>query len=276
MLKVLSVIGLIISALFLLGGVSGMVRNSGVAESPVKMDLAELEKTLVPLNRHVEFGQHLAYYEVMAYEYREGGAQGAYSGKLSHVNYPIYSMDHPFTQEYIRLNTLWEAGEIGDDEFDSLIVKAHREHPARVLVKSTEFSNFNALPDISSVAPNFRGVAHSDTGTLDAEFRPFLAPSLSGTNFDQTLLIEMGPPRDGEVAMAMLVIGLIGLLASAALWKIRSRRAKAQAALAAEWGSQGQVPIAGLYPQAPSRSGSPFSPPSNDRLPPPPPPSARL
>ncbi len=194
--------------------------SSQCSSDPVLHDLSDLEQGGEIDNPHIKFGEHVAAYGGMIYEYeqKEGQGNAVHNGtKLTKAYYGIVSLDHPFIQEYNKLAERENNGEeIADSEFPDF-------KNFTVLVKTKRYKTLGQMPeDMLALEDGISGVVINQIESLDTEEKYLIRNSFPEVDIDKILILEEGRTPNTLINIAMLGGGIVLIIAGAGILIFRS------------------------------------------------------
>jgi hypothetical protein len=180
--------------------------SQGASAQPVRGDLAQIEKTGVAPDLHLELGRHLAIYPSAVFEYEldRWESEPAVVPGETEINdciYPVISERHPVLAALEAWSERRSEGETADEPTLEKVA---------VLVKTERFGTVGAIPDDSRWEAGVRGLVINRVRSLKPDESRLIRESLPGVDLSRVLILEEGrTPTSGRGSVALFLLAAL-------------------------------------------------------------------
>ncbi|MCG8590202.1 MAG: hypothetical protein MJE66_12995 [Proteobacteria bacterium] len=200
----------VIGAAMAANGWEELQLGEGASAEAQLTELATLESGQWPADRHLQIGEHWRLYDQLVYSYElKTGQELNDSTRLTHVYYPVISLDHGVIREIGQLAELYNGAEnIPDEQMPELEKYA-------MLVKSEAFSTFGSLPEPTwQPGEPIHGMMVNGFDSFSSEEQQLLQESFPNLILGSVVILEEGRTPT-PVSTAYGLMGGGGLMALA-------------------------------------------------------------
>jgi hypothetical protein len=198
---------------FITWGWSDYEESKTATETPVAVELADLEEGVRSENNHVKIGPHVACYyaAVIVYHKSKGLAQARPdpNTNLSECFYPILSADDPTILEIQKLEKTYGS-------IEKIPENVPIDKPTRfsVVVKTNRFHQVKDVPKAAiRTEASVQGLILNRSRPIGADEKKLLIEEFPAVDFDRVMVLEDGRvPSSTAWCFGRIAIGAVALL----------------------------------------------------------------